>query len=67
MSRYVFTSGLSCLEHKKSCRQLTPHQLHLMGISTASAHAASTARQLSTIYLCNVLGVNASGETYWVL
>jgi hypothetical protein len=63
MSRYVFTSGLSSLEHKKvlwtNHAASAASNVHL----NASAHAASTTRQLSTIYLCNGLGVNCIWRT----
>jgi hypothetical protein len=58
VSRYVFTFELSSLEHKKVLRTNHAASAASNGRLTASAHATSTTRQLSTIYLCNGLGVN---------
>jgi hypothetical protein len=63
VSRYVFTSGLSYLEHKKVMRTNHATSVAFNGRLTASAHAASTTRQLSTVYLCNGLGVNCIWRT----
>jgi hypothetical protein len=49
VSIYVFTSELSGLEHKKVLR--TAHTVSAASNGRALAHAASTVRQLSTIYL----------------
>jgi hypothetical protein len=56
VSIYVFTSELSGLEHKKVLR--TAHTVSAASNGRALPHAASTVRQLSTIYLWKVLGVN---------
>jgi hypothetical protein len=60
MSRYIMCSlpDFPVLSIRKSCGQLTSHHLHLMAISTATAHVAPTTRQLSTIYLWKVLAIN---------
>jgi hypothetical protein len=58
VSRYVFTSELSSLEHKKVPRTNHVALAASKACPIASAHTASTTRQLSTIYLCNGLGVN---------
>jgi hypothetical protein len=63
VSRYVFTSGLSYLEHKKVMRTNHATSVAFNGRLTASAHVASTTRQLSTVYLCNGLGVNCIWRT----
>jgi hypothetical protein len=63
MSRYVFTSALSSLEHKKVLRTNHAASTASNGRLIASAHAVSTMRQLSTIYLCNGLGVNCIWRT----
>jgi hypothetical protein len=60
---YVFTSGLSSLVHEKVPRTNHVASAASNGRLTASAHAASTTRQLSTIYLCNGLGVNCIWRT----
>jgi hypothetical protein len=59
----VFTSRLSTLVHEKVLQINHAASTASNGHLTTSAHAASTTRQLSTVYLCNGLGVNCICRT----